>query len=147
MDKVKFWKKHDDFSFDQDSTPSADPEQSSANVQNYLDGANASDSYANPLDQGLPPDPMNPGGFGRPQDPLAMNTQPTQGQQMAQDYIQSQQAVQQPPQQQQTQANNVDQKIEMVNLKLDAIKSELDALNQHIKKLEVMLERSGAKRW
>ena len=150
LDKMKFWKKHDDFSFEQDTTPSEDYSGSSGKVQTYLDSTGSSDQFGmQEGESGLPPDPL--AAQGSTEDPLAFEhtqSRPTQGQQLAHDYMQSQQQTMQPPQQmQKQQRESQDQKLEMLSLKMDSIKSELDALNQHIKKLEVMIERSGAKRW
>jgi len=52
---------------------------------------------------------------------------------------------------QSSQGSDIGKDLEMISLKLDAIKSELDAMNQRLKSLETIAEReqskSAAKKW
>lgn len=163
LDRLGLRKKHDDFSMDSPgSSPDANADPFAPQPNFGQQGAQGDGLGTNPPDLGLPPDPMAQQGFDQSgvQDPLAQqqgfghssfnpNDVPlTQGQQMAQQFVQQQQPQQQQALGGQTQNASPEHKMEVMNLKLDAIRSELDSLTQHIKKLEAILEHSGAqKRW
>ena len=141
-----FKKEEDDFSLDSDfSATAGDSDFAKAFSDNSDPFSNQhSDSFSSPapntsFDSSF--DTPNTTGMPQrnPMPPLEdPNTiAPTRGSQMARDYISRQQASFQPSN---NQSNNSpsekDHTLEIINLKLDAIKSQLEMLNQRLDKVE-----------
>jgi hypothetical protein len=196
MDKVKFWKKDDEFSFNDSSDFGSDSFSSSADA--------SVNSFADPSSSGLPPDPMLGGSSSDPyssdflgdsassdpyssnsmgsgssnsynskqsqsyrdpidsssasdpfgssqntQDPFARPTAPpkqaTIGQSLAHKYMQGEQQSAAPVS---LPSNPLKpgSEIEMISLKLDAIRSELNAVSQRMMRLEHLIEEQNKKR-
>lgn len=159
-DKLKFWKKDkDDSGFETGlppmddsfgSPPGNDPLTGSSSFDDSSFGTSGQQPGTEPFSS---PDISQPQ-FGSPAqsqqypqdsfsdrpDPLTNPSQvsspSTFGQQLAQDYIAKEQS---PPQQQAPPAKNDDR--ELVQLKLDAIRSELNAMSQRMIKIEHLLEK------
>lgn len=152
-----FKKKEDDFSFDSsssfsdtsnpfgDSTNTSDPFAtnnsfgnsgtdpfSSTSSSPFGDAASNSDPFATPNTTGMPQRASSP-----PMPPMddAHDIAPTRGSQIARDYITRQQQGMQPSSQTTSSSGN-EHTLEIINLKLDAIKSQLEMLNQRLSKVE-----------
>ncbi|MCA9477923.1 MAG: hypothetical protein KC535_02135 [Nanoarchaeota archaeon] len=130
-----FKKKDDDFSFDSTDSFSPPPEGSAGSFDQQFDplgstsadpfSSQGQDAFSSPTGQ----EPLPP--LEQDQHQVPQST----GSQIARDYIAKQQATSQPtaaPQQQTTEAHTM----EIINLKLDAIKSQLEMLNQRLEKIE-----------
>lgn len=158
IDKIQFWKKDDDL----DSLPpsdfddpfaqkSSDPmsQQPDPFAQQGTDplAQNSYDPTRDPMPTNTPtvqnpfeqPDQLSQQGslsqqFARPEQPKVDSF----GRKLARDYVQQQSN---PPQAEQK--SKPDDTMEIVNLKLDAIKSELDAMGTRIKKIESIVEKKG----
>jgi len=194
IDKLQFWKKQDDYSFNDSSdpfassSPSSSPSPSANTTTDYSSGlppldASANDPSALPQDSfGAPSesssfDPLS--GSSQTADPFASSAPPSShssspssspvdsfmpargspqtpplGKQLAQDYIEKTDSLQpswsgqvsssSPSSQQAPQSK--DQSMELLQLKIDAIRSELNAMSQRMIKIEHLLEDQKKKR-
>lgn len=129
----------DDSSFNSPSTTSADdvfgPSSSSSPSQSFGSSNNSYSSFENPK----PRDP-----FARPSEP----PKPSVGKSLAQDYINKQNninAFNQPPTLQPDSIKPGSEN-EILNLKLDAIRSELNSVAQRLIRLEHLIEEQNKKR-
>ena len=153
MGILNIFKKKDRFDFDSSVDPLAKEDPLAGSTDSF-GGDEFKDSLADASGTSTVEDPLHSGGF---QDPLAGSAeQPlpprqdvpsTPGQQLAHHYIANQQPTSHSLQQgmetnhpgEPSGKNDV---LEMINLKLDAIKSQLDSMNQRLIKIE-----SDKKRW
>jgi len=167
LEKIQFWKKDDDFSFDEtnnldsefnkpfieennlppkpDHLLNNEMENNNFNPQNnFSENNNNNNQYNNPgennqvFSQPIPPPPDY------------TNQTPSLGQSLAKDYIASQEQNNIPPttpprENIPPQENN---KLEMVNLKIDSIKSEINSINQRLQRIEqLIIEQNKKKGW
>jgi len=180
IDKLQFWKRHEDFSFNDTSNSfsnTADatdfstglpPLDASANnpsalsqdsfgdpsAQSSFDPLSASSadstSFASPASS-HPSSSSNSMDSSAPQ--KAQASSPPLGKQLARDYIGQKDPLQpswsgQTTQQTQNKTSSFsnEQSMEVVQLKLDAIRSELNAMSQRMIKIEHLLEQEQKKR-
>ena len=152
LNKIGIGKKHDDFSLDTNPDPSfttglpPEPGSMPASSDPFAPPSDASlglppnpDPMANSMGMstqpsfGQTPDPMQPSFSSTPpaSDPFATssNIPATPGQQMAHDYMQQTTASSQP-------APKGDDMLELINVKLDAIRSEVANLGHRITQME-----------
>ncbi len=202
LDKVQFWKKHDDFSFDDSSTDlgitnqdpfasnnsgsdglnlppdpslsgnSFDQGQSPSSMggDNFMSGMNDDSAFSNSQDPLAPsssnnssfstPNISNPDPFAKPVPPpsnfteninsaqdSSLNQNPSLGQSLARNYIQGQN-----PSPNAVPSNNVspasgqNSDLEILNLKLDTIKSEIGNMSQRLQRVEQLIVEQNKKR-
>jgi hypothetical protein len=162
LTKLQFWKKNDDFAFDTNMDKNYSFNE---NQQNF---SNQENSWDQNQDYGLPPqdpyasqsfDDMNASKYEMPQDPYYQEQESMQqnnslfrpiqqdqnetetdyGKRLARKYMSQQETLQQANQEpnQNYYSNNSS---ELLNLKIDAMKSDLALANQRLQKIEQLLE-------
>jgi len=141
LDKVQFWKKHEEPlppetfgqpGMEQPSSLSSDPMYQTGISD--IDGQDPMAPQPQQQSSEQPPLPPQPGA----QDDDSL------GRSLAQKYM-AQQEVQ-PPQQQQP-AEQKSSNNEVLNLKVDAIKSEITAVSQRLIRIEQLLEEQSKRKW
>jgi hypothetical protein len=116
-------------SFDPLSQQATDP-MSSTNKWNQQQSFDHMNTMSQQSPSSPPPEQEQQHQFKSPE--MQRFHQQSQGQQMAQSYIQQQEE----PQQRKQQASTQDHALEVISLKLDAIKHQLDSFNERLKRIE-----------